>query len=206
MKTMRFVRCAGLVFVAPVLAVVFICTGCGTTNSPAQPQDVRALSTKMELDTGDVVTVEVYGEKELSGKFQVSEQGTIDYPLVGRIRVLGMAPPVLADTLRTKLAEGYLKNPNVNVFVEGYNNKKRIVVWGQVQKAGTFNYVNDMSIIEAITLAGGLTPLARKSAVTVTRVEADGKSKTYTVNVNDGSAGNYRLKAGDIIFVPESIL
>ena len=158
------------------------------------------------VGAGDVFKVEVFGEKELSGKFQVSAVGTIDYPLVGTVKVAGLTPPAIAAELRKRLASGYLKDPYVSVFVETYNSKK-ISVFGQVTKPGTFNYVDNMSIIEAITLAGGLTPIASKNQITVTRAEG-GKSVRYTVRVEEigeGKASNYLLKPGDIVFVPERL-
>jgi len=158
------------------------------------------------LGVGDVFSVQVFGEKDLSGKYQVSATGTIDYPLVGSVKVAGLTPPQIAALLRQGLANGYLKEPSVSVFVDSYNSKK-ISVLGQVTKPGTFNYVDNMSIIEAITLAGGFTPIASKNKITVTRVTG-GTSKRLTVPVEDigeGRASNYLLRPGDIVFVPERI-
>ena len=156
------------------------------------------------LSPGDVFAVEVFGEKDLSGKFRVSAKGTIDYPFAGSLKVAGMTPPEVAGMLRKKLANGYLKDPNVSVFVESYMSKK-ISVFGQVSKPGTFNYMNNMSIIEAITLAGGFTPIASKNAISITRVE-QGQSRRFIVpveEIGEGRAANYLLKPGDIVFVPE---
>jgi len=158
------------------------------------------------LGPGDVFMVEVFGEKELSGKFRVSSEGSIDYPFAGRIKVAGMTPPDVAGLLRKKLADGYLKEPSVSVFVESYNSKK-ISVFGQVTKPGTFNYMNNMSIIEAITLAGGFTPIAAKNSITVTRTER-GRSQRFVVpaeEIGEGRTTNYLLRPGDVVFVPERI-
>jgi polysaccharide export outer membrane protein len=117
-----------------------------------------------------------------------------------------MAPPQVAQLLRKKLSDGYLKDPNVSVFVESYNSKK-ISVFGQVTKPGTFNYMNNMSIIEAITLAGGFTPIAAKNSITVTRRER-GKTKRFVVpgeEIGEGRASNYLLRPGDVVFVPERL-
>lgn len=163
---------------------------------------------KVESDTavqaGDSIEIEVFGEKDLSGKFQISNTGTIDYPLVGRIHVGGMQPTEIATTLRTKLAAGYLKKPYVRVSVEDYLKRRKIYVWGQVEKSGTFNYINGMTLIEALTLAGGLTPLAASKDITLTRVE-NAEQRRYGVPMNKGQSANYALQAGDVIFVPESV-
>jgi polysaccharide export outer membrane protein len=158
------------------------------------------------LGAGDVFRIVVFGEKDLTGRYRVSAAGTIDYPLIGTLQVGGLTPPEIAALVRQKLAAGFLKDPHVSVFVKAYDSKK-ISVFGQVQKPGTFGYVNNMSIVEAITLAGGFTPIASKNAITVTRVEG-GKSRRFTVRVEEigeGSASNYLLRPGDIVFVPERL-
>jgi polysaccharide export outer membrane protein len=158
------------------------------------------------LGPGDIFNVTVFGENDLTGKFCVSATGTIDYPLVGRVVVAGKTPPQVAAELRRRLAQGFIKNPHVTILVESYKSKK-ISVFGQVKRPGTFNYVSNMSIIEAITLAGGFTPLASKNDITLTRVE-EGKSQRTVLRVADigeGRAANYLLKPGDVVFVPERV-
>jgi len=179
----------------------------GCTN-PAGPPPTPVLNTTPDttLGPGDVFEVTVFGEKDLSGKFRVSSAGTIEYPLVGRVKVAGLAPPGVAAKLKKRLSQGFLKDPYVSIFVESYNSKK-ISVFGQVKKPGTFNYANNMSIIEAITLAGGFTPMASKNKITVTRVINE-KSRRFTVPVADigeGRASNYILQPGDIVFIPERV-
>lgn len=190
----------------PSLFLLVVLAGCprsGPTGPVMAPPPGRSDTT---LGVGDVFSVQVFGEKDLSNKFQVSAKGTIDYPLVGSVKVVGLTPPQIAALLRKGLANGYVKDPSVSVFVDSYNSKK-ISVFGQVSKPGTFNYVDNMSIIEAITLAGGFTPIASKNKITVTRV-TNGKSRRLTVPVEDigeGRASNYLLRPGDIVFVPERI-
>jgi len=189
-----------------LIAALCSCLGCGHT-SPAPPD--RPKGPKNEdttLGPGDIFVVKVYQEPNLSGKYRVSAKGTIDFPLIGTVKVQGLRPPQVAKMLRWKLAKGYLKNPYVHVFVDTYQSKK-ISVFGSVRKPGTFNYINNMSIIEAITLAGGFTPLASKNKTTVTRHEK-GVKKMYNLPVDDigiGKAPNYLLQPGDVVFVPERV-
>jgi protein involved in polysaccharide export with SLBB domain len=193
-----------------LVAMVLVCLGtaaCPHTKTanlpPVLPIDSAA---DTALSPGDVFVVEVFGEKDLSGKFRVSSKGTIDYPFAGTVTVAGMTPPEVAAMLRRKLAAGYLKEPSVSVFVEAYQSKK-ISVFGQVARPGTFNYMSNMSIIEAITLAGGFTPIASKNDITVTRVE-QGQSRRFSVpvqEIGEGKAANYLLRPGDVVFVPERI-
>jgi len=156
------------------------------------------------MEAGDVLEIEVFGEKSLSGKFQVSDEGTIDYPLVGRVKVAGLSPPDVAQALRQRLADGYLKKPHVAVFAEGYASKRQVYVWGEVRKSGAFKCTGNMTIIRAITLAEGLTPLADKNGITLTRT-INGKPRQYTVPMGDGQSANQRLQPGDVVFVPERV-
>ena len=182
------------------------CAHNGQSPPPLPKNDVKGSKSGTQLGAGDVFTVQVYGEKELSGKFRVSASGTIEYPLVGTVRVAGMSPPDVAKILRKKLSEGFLRDPFVSVFVKEYQSKK-ISVFGQVKRPGTFPFVENMSIVEAITLAGGLTPIASKNKITVTRTEK-GKKRRYTVpveKIGEGRAANYLLRPGDVVFVPERL-
>jgi len=99
--------------------------------------------------------VRVYGEEELSTTFRVASDGSIDYPLLGTIKVSGMTPSHVVNTFESMLRDGkYLKNPQVSIFVKEYNSKK-ISVFGQVKKPGTFPYQDGMSVVEGISIAGG---------------------------------------------------
>jgi protein involved in polysaccharide export with SLBB domain len=180
--------------------------GCPRGGTPVTqfPTTMPAASASPKVEPGDNLEVEVFGEEDLSGKFQVSERGTIDYPLVGRVKVGGLTPPEVATLLRKKLADGFLKNPHVRVLAEGYQGKKKVYVWGQVSKPGTFPFSAGMTMIEALTLAGGLTPLAARDGITVTRT-VDGELKKHSVEMGDAKSATFALRPGDVIFVPERV-
>ena len=173
------------------------------------PEDVesaeRASAQASTLGGGDLVEVRVFQEPDLSGVFRIDQDGRVDYPLCGKVRLGGLPPGGAADALRTYLAEGYLRHPQVSVLVKEYNSKK-IFVFGEVEKPGTFPYEQDMSIIQAITLAGGFSKTAAENATHVTRL-IDGREQRVRVPVKDiavGQAQNFRLQPGDIVFVPQS--
>jgi polysaccharide export outer membrane protein len=154
-----------------------------------------------------VFEVKVYRENDLCGIFQVSPQGTIEYPLLGSLRVENLTAVQISQLIRDKLKDGFIKEPYVMVFIKEFNSKK-IHILGQVSKPGTFKYEDNMTIIEAITLAGGFTGSARPDSTVITRVEK-GKESRFTLPVEKISKGlekNFYLKPGDIIFVPETIL
>ncbi|QQR89130.1 MAG: polysaccharide export protein [Myxococcales bacterium] len=159
------------------------------------------------LSSGDIFEVRVYGEKELSGEYRVGPDGTIDFPFVGHIQVAGFAPSQISESIAAKLREGdYLKSPQVSVFVKEYTSK-RISVMGAVNKDGTFPITSGTTVVQAISLAGGFTPLASRNDVVVTR-QSGGVLKRYKVEVEsitEGTEEDFPLQAGDIIYVPERV-
>ena len=169
---------------------------------PAQPVEVSS-----GLSQGDTFQVRVFGEENMGGTFQVQEDGTIDFPLLGRIPVSGKTQAQVAALLEEALADGYLRNPHVTVVLTGRENLE-VSVLGQVQQPGTFPYVEQLSLVQAISDAGGLTELAYRRRVKLTRKTAAGV-RTFEVSVKaitDGREQDIPLQPGDIIFVPEAPL
>jgi len=165
------------------------------------------------LGVGDVLEIRVYQEPDLSGAFRVATEGSIDYPFCGRVKVVGLTGSALVDLLTTCLRNGYLKNPQLTVFLKEYNSQK-VFVFGEVQKPGTFAFEPNMTIIQVVTLAGGFTKMAAKDSVIVTRVVYDEKSlspderkiRVPVQSIGEGREKNFTMLPGDIVFVPESFL
>ena len=159
------------------------------------------------LGAGDVFDVRVYGEEELSGTYRVAQDGSIDFPFVGRIEVAGQEPPLVANQISLQLRDGgYLVNPQVSVFVQEYNSK-RVSVVGAVAEPGTFPLEPNMTVVRAISQAGGFTPLASRDSVVVTR-RINGELRRFRVEVEEiteGSRDDVPVQAGDIIYVPERL-
>jgi polysaccharide export outer membrane protein len=182
-------------------ALLSACTA--PTGSLVRPAE-RPPIVDMSLGPADVFEVRVYGEAELTSTYQVSPEGSIDFPLIGRVVVKGLAPAQIADEIRSRL-QAYVKQPQVNVFVKEVNSKK-VTVYGQVGHPGTINYVESMTISQAISVAGGLTPMAARDRVRVSRVEG-GQAETIQVNLKQVAEGTatYYLRPGDEVFVPERL-
>jgi protein involved in polysaccharide export with SLBB domain len=202
---------------APKLTILLLallavaCRAPGASGRPsalAASEVLEAAGAPVEANTlgaGDLLEVRVFQEPDLSGVFRVGSEGTIDFPLCGKVTITGTTSSSAADALRTCLGNGYLRRPQVTVLVREYNSQK-IFVFGEVQKPGTFAYEPNMSVIQAITLAGGFTRIAAKNNANVTR-EVDGREVKVRVPVEDIGVGrerNFVLKPGDIVFVPES--
>jgi polysaccharide export outer membrane protein len=118
----------------------------------------------------------------------------------------GLTANGAAEKVRACLSEGFMRNPQVSVLVREFNSKK-IFVFGEVQKPGTFPFEQKMSIVQAITLAGGFSRNAAQNSTSVTRL-INGQEVKVKVNVQDialGKAPNVTLEPGDIVYVPESM-
>jgi polysaccharide export outer membrane protein len=157
------------------------------------------------LGPGDLFDVRVFEEPDLSGTYRIGPEGTIDYPLVGRVVVAGRLPGEIAEILRGRLRE-FVRNPQVSVLVREMNSK-RVIVYGQVQHPGTFPYQDPMTISQAISLAGGFTAMASRETVRISRVEHE-RQQVIEVNLRqiaEGRAPNRFLSPGDEVYVPERL-
>jgi polysaccharide export outer membrane protein len=159
------------------------------------------------LGAGDAFEVRVFGEKELSGSYQVASDGTISYPFIGEVIAAGKQPSEVAKEIQERLRSGgFLREPQVSVFVQ-QSNSRRISIIGAVAKPGTLTLAPGMTVVEAVSQAGGFTPLASKDDTVVSRREGGGLKK-YRVSVSAitrGEADDFALRPGDIVFVPERV-
>lgn len=159
------------------------------------------------LGPGDTFEVNVYGEEDLSGKHRVAEDGSISFPLVGRVEVAGKGPAEIATAIQSALRDQkLLRNPHVSVFLLEQTSAQVSVV-GAVSKPGSYPLTRFMTVVQAIGAAGGLTPLASGDSTIVTR-KANGELKRFKVPVDaiaEGRVNDFPIEAGDIVFVPERI-
>jgi protein involved in polysaccharide export with SLBB domain len=187
------------------LSFSFGCASCTpAVTTTIEPPQIPVADTT--LGVGDIFDVRVFGEADLSGTYRVSAEGTITFPLCGEIKVEGLEPQKVAQRIAQRLSDGILRNPQVSVLVKEQSSKK-VYVLGQVTKPGTYTYAPSMSVVEAITIAGGFTPLAAKDDTTITRSENGIKttSKVAVERIGLGKAKNVYLRPGDIISVPERL-
>ena len=180
-------------------------SGCGGGQRGAAPPPIVQDDTS--LGPGDVFEVRVFEEESLSGTYRVAQDGSIDYPLVGRIQVAGLEPPAVADALAEALRQGdFLRSPQVSILVEEYNSK-RVSVVGAVARPGTFQFTAGMTVVQAISQAGGFTPMASTNNVVVTRRD-EGQIRRYVVpveEITEGQRDDFLLQTGDTIYVQERV-
>lgn len=200
----RWWRARFLVFVIIVLSASL---GCAGRDRGFDVPATASAPTDMTLGPGDTFEVMVYEEKELSGKYRVADDGTINFPLIGAVMVGGKGPKAIASAIEEELkTKQLLRKPSVSIFVVEYASK-RINVVGAVAHPGSLPWTAGMGVVQAISVAGGLTPLAAGNDTIVTR-QVNGQPKRYRVSVRritEGQEGDFTLEAGDIVYVPERI-
>jgi polysaccharide export outer membrane protein len=165
----------------------------------------------------DVLTVTVYDQPDLSGKFKVEADGAFTLPLVGRVPAAGHTLHAIEAEVTKRLTDGYLKNPQVTVAVEQYQSQ-RIFILGEVRAPGSYTLSGDMTLIEALSRAGSTTPAASDEILIVrpapgkaagpTMPDQASDSTVLRINIRDLQEGdltkNAPLKDGDTIVVPKA--
>jgi polysaccharide export outer membrane protein len=150
-----------------------------------------------------VLTVTVWKEPTLSGSILVRPDGMISLSLLGDVQASGMSPTQLADQISTKLKK-YIQDPNVSVVVSQIHSKV-VYMLGEVSKKGPVEMAPGMTLLEAISSAGGLTDFANKKKIYILRTES-GSQQRIPVRYKEALKGdgtlNLPLKPGDTIVVP----
>ncbi len=170
---------------------------------PAADRAVPAPS-EFQLGPGDTISIRVWRHDDLDMDVTIAPDGSITYPLVGRIEVAGMTYPELVDVL-TEAISDYYENPQVSVNVSDLQNQE-VFVLGEVASPSVLQLNNQMSVLEALTRAGGINPSARTDNVLLIRGGLE-QPELYTVDVRSIYTGGSTdqlvyLQRGDILFVP----
>lgn len=158
---------------------------------PLPPTGGSGHSGDYVLGIGDRVHVTVFGEPDLTGDMDISSTGMISMPLVGDIKAADSTTSQLRNTITEKLKDGYMKDPKVSLEVLNY---RPFFIVGEVMRPGSYNYVNGMTVINAVALAGGYTYRADKDGATIKRHDKDQEEKADA----DSQVG-----PGDVVTVPE---
>lgn len=174
------------------------------TATPAAPaQTAFAANDTYVIGGNDVLTITVWKEPALSGTVLVRPDGMISIPLVGDVQAAGLTPLHLADQITARLKK-YVQDPNVSVVVAQIHSKVVYMI-GEVGRTGPIEMTPDMTLLEAISSAGGLTEFANKKKIYILRDEG-GKRQRIPVHYKEALAGNRALdlplKADDTIVVP----
>jgi len=152
----------------------------------------------------DVLAVTFWREQEMSGDHTVRPDGKITLPLIGDILAAGLRPDALRQQLQTA-SQRYLTDANVSIAIKQINSRK-VFITGEVAKPDAYPLVGPRTVMQIITLAGGVTEFAHPKDISVIRNEG-GKQRFFKFNYKEVAAGkklaqNIILQPGDQIVVP----
>ena len=187
-----------------VLSLLLI-FGYAVAGLAAEPEaSVDAGNLPYTVTAGDVLEISVLGEDGLTREVLVEPDGRINFPLAGTVDVRGQSVTSIREQLVRKLS-AYISEPVVNVAVVK-NQGNSIFVVGQVDRPGQYFVFRNIDVLQALSLAGGLTPFAKEDEIKVLRRQGGGM-QTFDFDYDDVINGenlqqNILLKAGDTVTVP----
>jgi polysaccharide biosynthesis/export protein len=172
--------------------------------APAAAGVVVAVSNEYLIGPEDVLGVLFWREQDMSGDVTVRPDGIITVPLVGEIKAAGMRPDALREQIQTA-ASKYLTDANVAIVVRQINSRK-VFITGMVQNPGAYPLTGPRTVMQLISLAGGLVEYAEAENVTIMRQEGS-KTRSFKFNYKDVAKGkkleqNIALLPGDTVVVP----
>ncbi len=201
---MKPLRVAGMGRRTALVTLAALLTACGGTPHPLDLPPPHEVTT---LGPGDVFELHIVGEEKLPTTFTVAPDGTVDLPYIHRVQALGLEPQQLAEQVRAKLvANDILLDPSVSINLKDLNSK-RIEILGEIQKPGSLPMVSGMTLLRAISMAGGFSAMANRSRVMIRRRVGTG-TKAATVSVEDIMANRIPdplLQAGDSINIDQRV-
>ena len=166
--------------------------------APAQAQDDYLIG------TGDVLSVQVYGEPTLSAEYPVGERGMMAFPLIGSVPVVGLNADQVAASLLERLSPDYLVHANVTVRVAQFGSQP-VQVLGAVGKPGVYYLRGPTSLLHLLGEAGGVTGDG-VSEIRVTRAATGREERVPYEALLSTNSGVLQLQPGDVVFVPEALI
>jgi polysaccharide export outer membrane protein len=144
------------------------------------------------LGVGDKIKVTVFGEDDASGEYEIDAMGSISVRLLGRMSVKGMTVADVEQALIEQYrSRGFFRNPRISIEL---TNLRPFFILGEVEKRGSYPFVNGLTVAQAVAIAGGYTYRASRSRITVQRVGAP-KEEAATEDTP--------VFPGDIVRIPE---
>jgi polysaccharide export outer membrane protein len=169
--------------------IILVAVLLGACSAGANLPPLPPAQAGYHLAPGDVIQVNVYGAEDVSGQLQVADTGFVSMPLIGNIKASGLTPEEFRKEVEAKLAEGYVKNPRVSVTLMV---ARPFYVYGEVTKPGQYPFMPDMTVTNAIAVAGVYTYRANEDYAIVTRA-----GKDYRGRPQD------KIEPEDVLRVPE---
>jgi|TARA_B100000700_G_scaffold158705_1_gene175942 polysaccharide export outer membrane protein len=157
----------------------------------AWAQEGNLSMSQYQLGSGDRINISVFGQDDLSMEIRLPDVGTINYPFLGELKLVGMTAAEVESLIYEGLLGDYLVNPSVSVSIVEY---RPFFIDGEVKRPGGYPYQPGLSVNKAAALAGGYTERANRDKITIVR-ETDGQQFEFSVSVTD------MIQPGDIVTV-----
>ncbi|HTR48598.1 MAG TPA: polysaccharide biosynthesis/export family protein [Verrucomicrobiae bacterium] len=175
-----------------------------TGKDAAQKPSAQTQDPSYVIGAQDILDISVWKEPELTRIVPVRPDGKISLPLLNDVQAAGLTPTQLADAITAGLKK-FVTDPQVTVIVSQINSQ-RVYITGEVQRAGAYPLLPGMTMLQALSSAGGFTQFANLKKIYMLRTEG-GKQVRYPFNYKEVIAGkdpeqNIVMKAGDTIVVP----
>lgn len=189
-----------------LLAIVWAFASC---RAPVNDEYVRWAQTPYTgeatdvLGEGDRFSIRVYQEPDMSGEYLVSQSGIINFPLIGEVEVRNRGCAAIETEITGRLADGYLRSPSVSCQVLEVNSLT-FVVSGEVGSPGVYPFTSNITLVQAMAMAQGLSANAARDRVVITRM-VEGRAEEIVVpfqQVVNGRGPDIPLWPNDSIFVP----
>ena len=174
---------------------------------PAEGTETKnALRAAAIIGSGDVLDISVFQVEELSKTLEVSETGTINFPLLGELRAAGKTPGELESEITSKLAADYLQHPVVTVFVKE-SNSQRVTISGQIDKPGIYPIKGPTSLMEIVAQAGGFKDQSDSTVLILREKGGSRMAARYDVSeIQAGRAQDPLLQANDVLIAGTSAI
>jgi len=190
-----------------VTLLILLVNGCAGQPSVAQVAQCQGAACQTEqyvIGPGDVLHISVWKNKSLDTVVTVRPDGNISFPLLNDIRVVGIAPEQLQKTIQSRLKK-FMVDPEVSVVVQEVHSFVVSVI-GQVNKPGRYEFQSDVTVLDVLAKAGGLTDFARESSIVVLRENGNIRQRLpfdYDTAISAKSTERLlQVRPGDIVVVP----
>jgi polysaccharide export outer membrane protein len=184
------------------------------SQAPPAPSAVAVGATDYLVGPQDVLKVTVFGEDKLGGSVRVDSDGTIPVQYLGRVKAESLTVAQIAEEIRKGLADGYVRNPQVNVEVEQYHSQN-VYVLGEVRAAGKYAMAGNSTLLDVLTQAGSTTSTAGHWVLinhakpgtglqgpSITDANTPADLRVNLRDIQSGQAQNIKVLDGDTVFVP----
>ncbi len=167
------------------------------------------LSQDYRIGEGDVLRISVYQQPDLEKIVRVSNEGRIVLPLIGTVAAKGETVAGISAKITRRLADGYLVNPHVSVYIQEFRSQK-VTILGEVSQPGLYEISGKISFLELVSKAGGFTSLAGDEAVVKRQFSSDtARKEIIRIDLRNfmekgDTSVDVALKEGDAVFVKQA--